>query len=144
MVGSSIREPPEYGTLPGDMMLSSDHDPAAEKAVRAAWEKFNAAAKAGDAASLENLIAPDLMYSHSNAKVENKAECIAALVKSPIDFQIEEGSTVKVFGNSAMVHGKMQAHNVGGVVVPLHFMMMWVNDAGSWVLVGRHTAKLPA
>ena len=25
-----------------------------------------------------------------------------------------------------MVHGKMDPHNHGGVIVPLHFMMMWV------------------
>lgn len=126
------------------LVLAADSDSAAEQAVRAAVAKFNAAAKAGDGATLEKLIAADLMYSHSNAKVENKAECIAALVKSRIDFQMEEGWTVKVYGNSAMVHGKMQAHNAGGVIVPLHFMMMWVKNGNSWVLVGRHTAKLPA
>ena len=41
-----------------------------------------------------------------------------------------------------MVHGKMDAHNPGGVIVPLHFMMMWVKFGEDWLLVGRHTAKL--
>lgn len=113
-------------------------------AVRAAFDRFNAAAKIGDAATLDAVLAPSLMYSHSNAKVENKAECIAALVRSNIDFQLRDGLTVEVYGGaSAMIHGTMDAHNPGGVIVPLHFMMMWVNEGGSWLMVGRHTAKLP-
>ncbi len=119
---------------------------AAEQAVRAALARFNAAAKIGDAAGLDAVLAPDLMYSHSNAKVEDKAECIAALVRSNIDFQIRDGLTVLAYnvGTCAMVHGKMDAHNPGGVIVPLHFMMMWVKAGEDWLLVGRHTAKLPA
>jgi hypothetical protein len=119
---------------------------AAEQAVRAALARFNAAAKVGDAAGLDAVLAPDLMYSHSNAKVENKAECIAALVRSNIDFQMRDGWTVLVYnsGGCAMVHGKMDAHNPGGVIVPLHFMMMWVKFGEEWQLVGRHTAKLPS
>lgn len=118
---------------------------AAEEAVRAALARFNAAAKVGDASGLDAVLAPDLMYSHSNAKVENKAECIAALVRSNIDFQERDASTIVVSsdGSSAMVHGKMDAHNPGGVIVPLHFMMMWVKSGEDWLLVGRHTAKLP-
>lgn len=118
---------------------------AAEQAVRAALARFNAAAKAGDAAALDALLTPDLMYSHSNAKVENKAECIAALVRSNIDFQQRDDWTVLVYngGTCALVHGKMDAHNPGGVIVPLHFMMMWVKSGENWLLAGRHTARLP-
>ncbi len=119
---------------------------AAEDAVRAALARFNAAAKVGDAAELDAVLAPELMYSHSNAKIENKAECIAALVRSNIDFQERAPSTILVSsdGTSAMVHGKMDAHNPGGVIVPLHFMMMWVKFGEDWLLLGRHTAKLPS
>jgi ketosteroid isomerase-like protein len=126
-------------------MNATDTISAAEQAVRAALARFNAAAKAGDAAALEALLATDLMYSHSNAKVENKAECIAGLVRSNIDFQLRDGLTVLAYngGTCAMVHGMMDAHNPGGVIVPLHFRMMWVKSGDDWLLVGRHTAKLP-
>ena len=65
-------------------MNATTMNDSAEQAVRAALARFNAAAKVGDAAALAALLAEDLMYSHSNAKVENKAECIAALVRSRI------------------------------------------------------------
>lgn len=118
---------------------------AAEEAVRAALARFNSAAKVGDATALDSVLAQDLMYSHSNAKVEDKAECITALVSSNIDFQERDPSAILVSrdGSSAMVHGKMDAHNPGGVIVPLHFMMMWVKSGEDWLLLGRHTAKLP-
>ncbi len=127
------------------VMNATDPIAAAEQTVRAALARFNAAAKVGDAVALDALLAADLMYSHSNAKVENKAECIAALVRSNIDFQQRDGWNVLVYngGTCAMVHGKMDAHNPGGVIVPLHFMMMWVKTGEDWLLVGRHTAKLP-
>ncbi|MCC6539338.1 MAG: nuclear transport factor 2 family protein [Bryobacterales bacterium] len=124
------------------LAMSAFAAPGDEAAVRAAVANLNKAALAGDAATLGKLISEDLMYAHSNAKVENKAECIAALVKAKINFVVEDGLTVKVYGNSAMVHGKMTAHN-GPTKTPLHFMMMWVKDGGAWKLVGRHTAKLP-
>lgn len=118
---------------------------ADELAVRTALARFNAAAKVGDALELEAVLSEDLMYSHSNAKVENKAECIAALQRSNIDFQMRDDVAVLVYneGTCAMVHGKMDAHNPGNVIVPLHFMMMWVRSGSSWFMVGRHTTKLP-
>ena len=78
----------------------------AEQAVRAALARFNAAASVGDAAALEALAAPELMYSHSNAKVENKAECIAALVRSNIDFQHRPGWTVVVYNGGTCEIGR--------------------------------------
>jgi hypothetical protein len=44
---------------------------------------------------------------------------------------------------AALAMVKMNAHNPGGVIVPLHFMIMWVKSGEDWLLVGRHTAKLP-
>jgi ketosteroid isomerase-like protein len=127
-------------------MLHAEQDSAAEQGIQQAMAAFNAAAKIGDAAGLAHVLAEDLVYCHSNAKVENKAECMAALVKSNIDFRMREGWTIQVYGGGAcaMVHGKLDAYNPGDVIVPLHFMMTWVKRDGAWFLVGRHTAKLPA
>ncbi len=126
----------------GALTLAADKNSGDEAAVRAAVNQFNAAAHSGDEATLKKLIGDDLMYSHSSAKVENKAECIAALVKSKPNFVLTEGWNVHVYGKSAMVDGKMTAHT-GAAPIPLHFMMMWVKDGNAWKLVGRHTTKLP-
>lgn len=126
------------------LVHAADKNPGEEAAVRAAVQQFVKAAHAGDEATLNKLIGEDLMYSHSSALVENKAQCIVALVKSKPNFQLHDGWTVQVYGKSAMVHGKMTAHNANGQTTPLHFMMMWVKDGNAWKMVGRHTARLPA
>ena len=135
MAGNALQSP--------TMTVPSPNDDA-KLAVRAALARFNAAAKTGDAAALSALLTEDLMYSHSNAKVENKAECIAALVRSNIDFRERGESAVQVYngGTCAMVHGEMDAYNPGDVIVPLHLLMMWVKDGEEWLLAGRHTTKL--
>jgi hypothetical protein len=131
-----------FSLMAAGAMAFAANNPSEEAAVRAAVAQFNTAAHAGDEATLKKIISDDLMYSHSNAKVETKAECIAALVKSKPNFVLMDGWSVQVYSNSAMVHGKMTAHN-GATQTPLHFMMMWVKDGKTWKMVGRHTAKLP-
>jgi ketosteroid isomerase-like protein len=116
-----------------------------ESAVRAALDQFNKAAAAGDEATLNKLIGDELMYSHSNAKVETKAECVAALVKSKPNFVLDGEPSIHVYGQAASVHGKMTAHivqNGAPTKIPLHFLMVWNRKGGAWVMVARHTTRL--
>ena len=61
---------------------------ADEASVRAAHDGFVKAAKEGNGAALEKIFADGLQYSHSNTKLENKQEAIAALVKSKGNFEV--------------------------------------------------------
>jgi ketosteroid isomerase-like protein len=118
----------------------------AEKAVRAALNQFNEAARKGDGPALEKLLSEDLVYVHSNANVENKAACIAALLKGKPDFQLADNVSVKVYGNTALVHGKMTANvvqNGAPARIQLDLMQVWVRQGKQWQMVGRHTARLP-
>jgi ketosteroid isomerase-like protein len=118
----------------------------AEKAVRAALNQFNEAARKGDGPALEKLLSEDLVYVHSNANVENKAACIAALLKGKPDFQLADNVSVKVYGNTALVHGKMTANvaqNGAPAKIQLDLMQVWVMQGKQWQMVGRHTARLP-
>ena len=112
--------------------------PAGETAVRAAVNQFNEAAHQGNQATLEKLLASGLVYGHSSAKIENKAECVAALVKSKPNFVLDPGWTVQVYGKSAVVHGKMTAGQNR-----LDLLQVWVQEGGGWQMVARHTTKLP-
>jgi hypothetical protein len=124
-------------------LMASGNKPADEAAVRTAVEKFNAAAKAGDGKTLGPLLAEELVYGHSSAKMETKAECIAALEKGKPNFVMEPGWTVRIYGKTALVHGKMKAHNPTGII-PLDIMMMWVKKGAAWQMVARHTVRLPS
>jgi ketosteroid isomerase-like protein len=132
--------------LASAVLLAAGSDPAAEKAVNAAHAAFNAAAKAGDAAALDKLLAADLVYGHSNAKIENKRECIDALVNGKPDFQVQPGGTVSVYGSTAVWHGRMHAHVVQNGkpnVIQLDLLQVWVKGPDGWKMAARHTTRLP-
>jgi ketosteroid isomerase-like protein len=113
---------------------------AQETQVRAAHDAFNAAAKAKDKAKLEKLIADEVRYAHSNAKIETKAEAIASFMKTGADFELQPGSTVNVYGNTAVWQGKMTAHNPAGDI-NLDMVQVWVKKGGGWQMVSRHTCR---
>ncbi|MBI4907807.1 MAG: nuclear transport factor 2 family protein [Acidobacteria bacterium] len=119
---------------------------ADEQAVRAAMEKFNEASRKGDGATLEKLIHPDIVYSHSNAKEETKAEAIAALVKSKNNFEFQPGWTVKVYGNTAILRVKAVAKSMNNgqpTTTPLSMLLVWIKVGNGWQMVGRQTTRLP-
>ena len=116
--------------------------PADEAAVRAAHEAFLAAARAGDGAALEKVLGEGLQYSHSNGKVETKAEAVAALVKSKGNFEVHS-QTIHVYGKTATIRAKLTAHGATGDI-PLTMLQVWVKNGKNWQMVERHTTRLPA
>jgi ketosteroid isomerase-like protein len=113
-----------------------------EAAVRAAHESFVNAAKAGDAAALGKIFAEGLQYSHSNTKLENKAEAIAALVKSKGNFEVHS-QTIHVYGKTATIRAKVTAHGATGDI-PLMMLLVWMKNGKDWQMVERHTTRIPA
>ena len=116
-------------------------DAVGEKAVRESLNKFLEAAQKGDEAALKSVLGDGLIYAHSSAKVQNKAECIASLLKGK-HYELKPGWTVQMYGPAAVVHGQMLAHNETGNT-PLDFVMTWVKVGNGWQMVARHTTKLP-
>ena len=114
----------------------------AEAEVRAANEAFLRAAKEGDGAALNKLFADGLQYSHSSAKLENKQETIAALVKTKGNFEVLS-QTIRVYGKVATIRSKVTSHGATGDI-PLTMLMVWVKNGGNWQLAERHTTRIPA
>jgi ketosteroid isomerase-like protein len=121
--------------------------PADEQAVRAALQEFNEAARAGNRATLERLLHPDLVYVHSNARVEDRAEALKALLESKPNFVLGDKVDVKIYGNTAVLHGQMVANLMqdgAPAKIPMDFIQVWVRNGKNWQMVARHTARLPA
>lgn len=128
------------------LCFAAENRPADEKAVREALDQFNAAARTGDAATLDRLLHPDLIYGHSSAMIENKATCIKALLAGKPDFVLQPGATVQVYGKTAVVHGQMVANVVQNgkpVRIPLDYVQVWVKEGKFWRMTTRHTTRLP-
>ena len=113
-----------------------------EVAVRAAHEAFVKAAKAGDATALGKLLADGLQYSHSSTKVENKQECIAALVKSHGNFEVHS-QAIHAYGKAATIRAKVTSHGATGDT-PLTILSVWVKSGKDWQMVERQATRIPA
>ena len=117
-----------------------------EQAVREAVANFNRAALACDSDALAALLGEGLVYSHSNALLENKAECISGLLGNRLNFVMEDGWTVQIYGRCAVVRGHVVAHMVDKnppTSIKLDMQMVWAHSGDAWLLVARHTAKVP-
>ena len=122
---------------------------AEEEAVAKRVEAFRTAQIAQDAKALEELTAPELSYSHSDARVEDKATFIKNATSGrskPLSLQYKD-PTIRVVGDVAIVRfhwigesqvvadGKKSSTN-------LHILMNWQKQAGTWKLLTRASTKL--
>ena len=122
---------------------------AEEEAVAKRVEAFRNAQIAQDAKALDDLAAPELSYSHSDARVEDKAIFIknATSGKSKTLSLQYKDPTIRVVGDIAIVRfhwiaeseavadGKRSSTN-------LHILMNWQKQAGTWKLLTRASTKL--
>ena len=120
-----------------------------EAVVAKSVEAFRLAQVAADAKAFDALCAPELSYSHSDGRVENKAEFIAAATngKSKFISLAYKDPTIRVVGTVAIVRfhwlgesetipeGKKNSTN-------LHILMNWQKQGADWKLLSRASTKL--
>ena len=122
---------------------------ADEDAVAKRVEAFRTAQIAQDAKALEELSAPELSYSHSDARVEDKATFIknATSGKSRSISLQSKDPTIRVVGDVAIVrfHWMAESETVADgkkSSTNLHILMNWQKQAGTWKLLTRASTKL--
>jgi ketosteroid isomerase-like protein len=122
---------------------------AEEEAVAKRVEAFRTAQIAQDAKSLDELAAPELSYSHSDARVEDKATFIknATSGKSKTLSLQYKDPTIRVVGDVAIVrfHWIAESETVADgkkSSTNLHILMNWQKQAGTWKLLTRASTKL--
>ena len=122
---------------------------ADEEAVAKNVEAFRAAQVAADAKALDALCAPELSYSHSDARIEDKTTFIANATNGKSKFLslAYEDPKIRVVGDAAIV----RFHWVGeSEAVPdgkksstnLHILMNWQKQGADWKLLSRASTKL--
>jgi hypothetical protein len=120
-----------------------------EEAVAKNLEAFRKAQVAADAKAFDALCAAELSYSHSDARVEDKATFIANATSGKSKFLSLEykDPQVRVVGPAAIVRfhwvaeseviadGKKNNTN-------LHILMNWQKQGNDWKLLSRASTKL--
>ena len=122
---------------------------ADEDAVTKNVEAFRAAQFAADAKTLEGLCAPELSYSHSDGRVEDKATFVTNATdgKSKFISLAYQDLSVRVVGSSAIVRfhwvGESQSVADGKKSsTNLHILMNWQKQGADWKLLSRGSTKL--
>ncbi|MBI3513203.1 MAG: nuclear transport factor 2 family protein [Proteobacteria bacterium] len=123
--------------------------PADDAAVAKNVEAFRQAQVAADAKAFDKLCAAELSYSHSDARVEDKATFIANATAGRSKFLSLKYDDVKtrVVGDAAIVRfhwlGESQAVADGKKSsTNLHILMNWVKQGSEWKLLSRASTKL--
>jgi ketosteroid isomerase-like protein len=122
---------------------------ADEDAVAKNVEAFRAAQAAADAKALDALCAAELSYSHSDARVEDKATFIANATngKSKVLSLAYKDPKISVVGTAAIVrfHWMGEAEAVADgkkTTTNLHILMNWQKQGADWKLLSRASTKL--
>jgi ketosteroid isomerase-like protein len=122
---------------------ASSNDPS-EKGALAAMEAFKTATIAKDGAALNKLLADDLTYTHSAGQEQTKAQYIEATVsgKSVVEALVFTGTTVRTYGNIALVKGRVDLSHSKTNVVHMNILHVWRHGPQGWQLVARQATRL--
>ncbi len=134
--------------LSAAVLSAAGTDSKPEKDVLAAMEAWKQATMKKDGAALEKLLHKDLSYTHSSTKNETKADVIKSVTtgKSSVEAIEFSGTTVRVYGNTALVKGKVDITNKTdgkSTTSNLDILHVWVKGSQGWQMVGRQAVRLP-
>jgi len=125
-------------------VIAAESNPSAEKQVTVAMEALKQAMIHRDGAALDRLLNDDLMYTHSAGQVETKADVIKSISsgKSIIEKLEFSNTTVRVYGETALVKGRVDLWHSATNIVPMDVLHVWVKKADGWRLVARQATRL--
>jgi ketosteroid isomerase-like protein len=132
--------------LSGLTLATAQPVPNAAKEVLASSDALRQAMMKRDAAALERLLHEDLTYSHSNGRLQTKAEVVQATRdKTTIEAIDFSDVNVRVYGTTALIRAKVDMRNSTdgkSTTSHLNVLHVWLKGPGGWQLVGRQATQL--
>lgn len=113
--------------------------------VMAAMEVYRGAMISRDGKALDRVLSPDLAYVHSGGQFQDKASVIDSIVNKKTSIEKLEFSdtTVRVYGDVALVRGKVDLWHSPTNIVHMNILHVWVRHPQGWQMVSRQATKLP-
>ena len=98
----------------------------------------------GDVQALEEILADDLIYTHTTARIDTKSSFIKAISSGRSNYRSVERKDVKVrqCGDSAVVTGPAQFH-VGDSKFEARSIDVYAKRNGAWPMVAWQSTRLP-
>ena len=128
------------------LAMAADKSADAVKAAEKAWASATVAA---DEATLKQVLAADLTYTHSNGDTDTRAVFIDNLKTGARKYHKvnHESMDVRLYGNTAVLTATAQVETSqkGGSASPAHlrFIHLWVLQNGRWQMVAHQSLRLP-
>jgi ketosteroid isomerase-like protein len=119
---------------------------ASQVEVEKSMESLSAAIIAADQKALDGITMGDIMYAHSDGRIQDKKEFIDALVAGKSAFTKIQLSDQKItfIGDLAFVSNHMSADIAPSgkpAHVELNIFYVWEKEGGSWKLLARKAFK---
>ena len=98
----------------------------------------------GDVQALEEILADDLIYTHTTARLDTKKSFIAAVSSGTSNYKSVEREDVNVrqYGDTAVVTGHAKFH-VGDNKFEARFIDVYAKRDGTWQMVAWQSTRLP-
>src|SRR5713101_7952386 len=127
---------------------SAQAESADEATVKKSVEELRTAWIKQDKAKIESLTSEQLSFSHSDARLEDKAKFIDGVMTRKATFKSLEWPdlTVQIVGNNAVVrHLWVSESELDGKVTntKIGVMQVWQKQDGGWKLLARASFRLP-
>jgi len=111
-----------------------------------AWNQAEAKQEVNEVA---NLVDDTLVYTDYDGSIMNKAEYLkwVAAPEQKADHLYDEGLTIHVYGNAAVVTGIYRESGVNKgkhYVIRSRYTDMWIKREGVWRCVASHSTLIPA
>ncbi len=136
-----------------DQAKAADSKPAAgtadaDREIRELEHEFEAAVLHADVAFFERVLALEFTHTSQNGKHRNRAEWLANHKpgESPYDSLNTDGLSVRVFGPTAIVTGKIAPKGRSSSGAPIEgeyrFMRTWVHHDGKWQVAAFQSTRI--
>lgn len=115
-----------------------------DKEVLAAMDAYKEAMIHKDGAALDKLLSNDLTYTHSGGQHETKADVIKSITagKTVIEALDFSDTSVRLYGNVALVKGKVDLYHSKTNIVHMNVLHVWVKSPQGWQMVARQATRL--
>ena len=101
-----------------------------------------------DLKTIDALYADELVYTHSNAGVDDKASYLGSIKSGKFDYKAikRPDEKIQIFGDTAVVTGRAEINvRVNGVDRDLNsrYLIVWVKRGGGWQVVAWQSTPIP-
>jgi len=121
----------------------ASNDAAAVAAVREAAIGWTTAVVKEDHATLQRLLADDLVFVHSGGTVpQNKAEYIASPENSDYDALPLRDINVRIYGNTAVLSALLDTKHKGREPSPVKTLQIYKLNSGRWQLAAFQATRI--